>query len=169
MPAQKISLEKAKQDKLFYVVANVVVWRRSDGRCLILKRHERETAHPGKWGVIGGKLEWSDLPVDKPTRVNGDVLDYENAISLLLAREVKEEAGIEISPELRYMHSLAYIRPDGVPAVLIKYAAEYTGGDVVLEDGAFTDHAWVNADEVKAYPCIMGIADEVTQAIALMQ
>jgi len=32
MPAPEISIEKAKKDKLFYFVANVVVWRESDRR-----------------------------------------------------------------------------------------------------------------------------------------
>ena len=57
MPADKISLENAKDDKLFYFVANVVVFRESDGRCLILKRSENEKVHPGKFATQGGKLE----------------------------------------------------------------------------------------------------------------
>jgi len=80
MPANKISIDNAKKEKLFYFVANVVVYRERDGRCLILKRHEREKAHPGKYGVLGGKLEWKDLPIEKPTRINFDILDYEDAV-----------------------------------------------------------------------------------------
>lgn len=34
MPAEKISLKNAKEDKLFYFVANVVIYRQKDGRCL---------------------------------------------------------------------------------------------------------------------------------------
>ena len=100
-PATAISLENAKKDKLFYFVANVVVYRPSDGRCLILKRHEREKVHPGKWAVPGGKLEWKDLDVTKPTRMNGDVYDFENAVEDLLVRETREEAGVEIGAELK--------------------------------------------------------------------
>ena len=80
MPAEKISLNNAKEDKLFYFVANAVVYRESDGRCLILKRSEREKVHPGKWAVPGGKLEWEQFDLRKPTRVNGDVLDFESAV-----------------------------------------------------------------------------------------
>ena len=36
MPAEKISLEHAKQDKLFYFVANVLVYRPKDGRAIEL-------------------------------------------------------------------------------------------------------------------------------------
>ncbi len=69
MVASSISLDQAKHDKLFYVVANVVVYRDSDKRCLILKRDPREKAHPNKYAVPGGKLEWKDFDLQKPTRI----------------------------------------------------------------------------------------------------
>jgi 8-oxo-dGTP pyrophosphatase MutT (NUDIX family) len=169
MPAEKISLKNAKENKLFYFVANVVVYRESDGRCLILKRDEREKVHPGRYGVIGGKLEWSQLDIAKPSRINGDVLDFLEAVEDLLAREAKEEAGIEIGTELKYINSTAFVRPDEVPVILVKFAAKYAGGDVVPEKGAFTDYAWVNENEVKDYECIDGIPEEVGKTIALFR
>ncbi len=167
MKAQKISTENAKQDKLFYFVANVVVFREEDGRCLILKRDEREKVHPGKYAVPGGKLEWKDLDITNPTRMNGDVIDFENTVEDLLCREVREEAGIEIEPRLTYINSVAFVRPDEVPVVLVKFAATYKAGTILLEKGGFTDHAWVNADEVMAYDCIDGIKDEIIKTITL--
>lgn len=167
MPASKISLANAKHEKLFYFIANVVVYREADKRCLILKRHEQEKVHPGRYGVVGGKLEWKDLPLGKPTRVNGDVLDFENAVEDLIQREVLEEAGIAIHPHLKYINSVAFIRPDETPAILVKFAAKYKSGDVTFERGAFTGHAWVNEIEVKGYPCIDGIPEEVQKTIDL--
>ncbi len=167
MPAEKISIDKAKKDKLFYFVANVVIYRESDGRCLILKRDEREKVHPGKYAVPGGKLEWNDLPVENPTRRNGDVLDYENSVEELLKREAFEEAGVEIGNELEYINSVAFIRPDETPVVLVKFAAKYKSGEVKLEKGAFTDFAWVSEEEVKNYDCIEGIKEEVKQTIEI--
>jgi len=167
MPAEKISLDNAKSDKLFYFVANVVVFREEDGRCLILKRDKREKVHPGKYAVPGGKLEWINLDIKKPTRINGDVLDFENAVEELLKREVKEEAGIEIEGNLKYINNVAFVRPDGIPVVLMKFAARHKSGDVVLEEGAFTDFRWVNKDEVKSYDCIDGIHKEVEKTIRL--
>lgn len=164
---QKISLEKAKKNKLFYFVANVIVFRESDGRCLILKRDEREIAHPGRYGVIGGKFEWEDMPIDKPSRVNGEVLDWQDSIELLLQREAKEEANIDIHPELTYINSVSFLRPDEVPVVMIKFCAKYKSGNVILEKGAFTDYAWVNADEVDGYDCIDGIKEEVKKVISI--
>lgn len=165
MEAKKISLDKAKQDKLFYFVANVVVYREEDARCLILKRDEREKVHPGRWAVPGGKLEWKDMPVDKPTRINGDVLDFEDAVEDLLVRESKEEANVDVDKKLHYINSVAFIRPDNVPVVLVKFAAKYLGGDVVPEKGGFTDFAWVNEKEVKEYECIDGVHEEVERTI----
>jgi len=169
MPAEKIDLSQAKQDKLFYFVANVVVFRSSDRKCLILKRSEREKVHPGKYCVPGGKLEWGQLDLKKPSRMNGDVIDFENAVEDLLQREAREEAGIEIGRKLKYINSVAYVRPDGIPVILLKFAAAYQSGEVKLEAGSFTDFAWVDADEVKNFDCIKGIAEEVAETTALFR
>ncbi len=169
MPADKISLENAKEEKLFYFVANVVVFRESDGRCLILKRSENEKVHPGKFATPGGKLEWKDLPLNNPTRMNGEVIDFENAVEDLLKREVMEEAGIEIESNIKYINSVAFIRPDGIPVVLVKFAAKYKSGEIKLEQGAFTDFAWVNELEVWDYDCIEGIAEEIEKATRMFE
>lgn len=167
MQAKNISLKNAKQDKLFYFVANVVIYRPKDKRCLILKRDKREKVHPGKYAVPGGKLEWKELNLAKPTRINGDVLDFENAVEKLLAREAKEEAGVEISSKFLYINSVAFVRPDGIPVVLVKFAAKYKSGKVKPEIGGFTDFAWVNQQEVKKYECIKGVSEEVAKTIKL--
>ncbi len=167
MPAEKISIDHAKKDKLFYFVANVVVYRDSDKRCLILKRDEREKVHPGKYAVPGGKLEWADLDINKKTRTNGEVIDFENAVEGLIKREVFEEAGIEIEDSISYINSVAFIRPDETPVVLVKFAARYKSGEVKLEKGAFTDFAWVDAEEIRAYDCIEGIENEIAKAIEI--
>jgi len=168
MPADKISLDQAKDDKLFYFLANVVIFREEDGRCLILKRSDSEKVHPGRFAVPGGKLEWKDMDISKPTRINGDVLDYQDAVEELLRREAFEEAGVDIERKLHYINSVAFIRPDGIPVILVKFAAKYIGGDVRLEQGAFTDFAWVNAEEVLKYSCIDGIQEEIAQTITLL-
>ena len=165
MPAEKISLKNAKENKLFYFVANVVVYRESDGRCLILKRSEREKVHPGKYCVPGGKLEWNRLDLRHPTRLNGDVLDFEDAIEDLLVREAREESGLEIERKLKYINSVAFVRPDEIPVILVKFAAKYKNGKVKLEENSFTEYAWVNQEEVKNYECIKGVPEEIEQTI----
>ncbi len=167
MPAKKISIDNAKKDKLFYFVANLVVYRDSDARCLILKRDTREKVHPGKYAVPGGKLEWGNLDLNKPTRMNGDVIDFENAVESLIKREIFEEAGIEVESKLHYINSVAFVRPDEIPVVLVKFAAKYKSGDIKLEKGSFTDFAWVNEEEVSKFDCIQGIHNEIVETIKL--
>lgn len=169
MPAKEISLKEAKENKLFYFVANAVVYREDDSRCLLLKRSEREKVHPGIYCFPGGKLEWEQLPIDRPTRINSDVLDFEDAVEELLIREVKEEAGVEIERDLKYINSVAFIRPDGIPVMLVKFAAKYKNGQVELEKDAFSDYVWVNAGEVKNYPTIDGIPEEVMKSIEIFK
>lgn len=165
--AEKISIDNADKRKLFYFVANVVIYRESDNRCLILKRSEREKVHPGKYCVPGGKLEWADLDLANPTRMNGDVIDFEDMIVKLLAREAKEEAGVEIEEKIHFINDVTFIRPDETPVVLVKFAAKYRSGEVKLEEGAFTDFAWVGADAVKDFDCIQGVAEEVAKTIEI--
>jgi 8-oxo-dGTP pyrophosphatase MutT (NUDIX family) len=167
MTATKISLDNAKQEKLFYFVAGGVIYRESDGRCLILKRSERELVHPGRWGTIGGKLEWADMDIAHPTRLNGDVPNYDSEIEKLIVREAKEESGLVVSPDIKYIGSVAFIRPDGVPVIMAKFGIKYQSGEVKLEAGAFTDYAWVDTQEVKNYPCIDGVLEEVAKTIDL--
>jgi len=167
--AKKISLKNAKENKLFYFVANVVIYRAKDKRCLILKRHEREIVHPGKYAVPGGKLEWEDLDLKNPTRYNSDVIDFEDMIAKLLVREAKEEAGVDIKKEIYFINDVTFVRPDGIPVVLVKFAAEYKSGKVKPEKGSFTDYAWVDEKEVKRYPCIKGIAQEVKKTIEIFK
>lgn len=167
MPASKISLENAKQNKLFYFVANVVIYRESDKKCLILKRSKSEKVHPGKYCVPGGKLEWEDLDITNPTRMNGDVIDFEDKLEELLNRETREEANVEIYQDLVYINSNVFIRPDEIPVVLVKFAAKYKSGEVKVEEGSFTDFAWVNTDEIKNYDCIKGIDKEIEKTIEI--
>ncbi|MEI9913675.1 MAG: NUDIX domain-containing protein [Candidatus Saccharibacteria bacterium] len=167
MSAKNISIDEAKKDKLFYFVANAVIYRSSDKRCLILKRSAREKVHPGKWAVPGGKLEWGDMDLSKPTRLNGEVIDFEDAVERLLEREVFEEAGVRVDGPLHFINDVAFVRPDGIPVVLIKFAVKYKSGEVKLEPGAFDDFAWVNSKEVKDYDCIDGVSEEVDITISL--
>lgn len=163
MPAKAIAVANASPQKLFYVVANVIMYRASDKRYLLLKRNADAKTHPNKWCVPGGKIEWSDLDLVHPTRYNGEVLDFENILEKVLAREVKEETGIHFSLPLTYINSVAYVRSDGVPSVLIKFLAACLAGEIKLEK-SFSQYAWVSTAEIKNYDCIRGIPEELALA-----
>lgn len=159
----KISLDKAKQEKLFYFVATAVVYRPLDRRCLIIKRSSSETAHPNLWGVIGGKLEWEDLEDSKITKWNYDIPNWDEAIEKLLYREIEEEVGISVEAP-RYLTSVTYIRPDHVPVVCAKFAVKYRKGRIKLAP-EFSEFAWVNENEIKNYKIIKGNDKEISLAI----
>ncbi|MCX6795487.1 MAG: NUDIX domain-containing protein [Candidatus Falkowbacteria bacterium] len=167
MKAEKISLENAKENKLFYFVANLIIYRESDKRCLILKRSSEEKVHPDKYCVPGGKLEGENFDLKNPTRMNGDVYDFENTLENLLRREVREESGLEVVNDFHYINSVGFVRPDGIPVMMQKFTAKYLSGEVELEQGAFTSHVWVNREEVENYDCIGGIKGEIIKAIDL--
>lgn len=163
----KISLDKAKPNKLFYFVVTGVIYNPKLKKCLILKRSEKEKAHPGLWGVIGGKLEWSDLENNQPTRQNFDILDWEDLIEKLLKREAKEECGLEVRG-LKYLDNVVFLRPDKKPVVCFKFGVKYKSGEVDLAP-EFDDFKWVDGKEVKTFRCIQGIDKEVAQTIDLFQ
>jgi ADP-ribose pyrophosphatase YjhB (NUDIX family) len=161
----EISIKNAKEKKLFYVVVTGVIYNPRNKKCLILKRSKKEVAHPGLWGVTGGKLEWQDLQNNPPSRQNFDIKDWEGLIERLLQREAKEESGLDVY-DPRYLDSVVFLRPDNIPVVCFKFALKYKKGRVKIPE-EFEDFAWVDSKEVRSYRCIQGIDKEVANTIKL--
>ncbi|MBU4480031.1 NUDIX domain-containing protein [Patescibacteria group bacterium] len=126
-----------------------------DGRYLIMKRSPDKKAFPNKWTVPGGGLEVDDY-IDTP-KTTGDHWYY--AIENALRREVREECNLEIEKP-KYLLDIAFIRPDGVPVVILSYYADYKSGEIKLSKGS-TEYVWVTAEETKNYDLIEGIAEEI--------
>lgn len=160
-----ISLKKAKPHKLFYVVTTGVIYHPKLKKCLILKRSEKEIAHPGLWGVVGGKIEWDDLRNNPPTRQNHNITDWQGLLEKQLAREALEESNLVID-DAKYLESVVFIRPDKVPVVLIQYAVKWKKGKVKIAN-EFDDFAWVDAKSVEKFNCIQGIPGEIAKTIQL--
>lgn len=160
-----ISLEKAKQNKLFYFVVTGTIYHPQKKKCLILQRSKKEIAHPGLWGVTGGKLEWQDLENNPVTKMNHDIPNWDGLVEQLLKREALEESGLKVI-DPKYLNSVVFIRPDNVPVACMKFALKYKSGEVKIPP-EFDDFAWVDGEEIKKYQCIDGIAEEVTKAIQL--
>ena len=142
------------EEKAHYVVATCIVVK--EGKYLITKRAEWEKAFPGKWTVPGGKLESRDYIETKPDTNEGQ---WYNVCERLVRREVREEAGIEIK-NIGYVTSLTFIRPDGIPVVVISLYADYDSGEVRLSED-MTDYKWVSVEEAKTYDLIDGIYEEI--------
>ncbi len=139
--------------KAHYVVVTAIVIK--DGKYLIAKRSLEEKAFPGLWTVPGGKIEvddYKDLPRDTGSH-------WYNIFENALRREVMEETGIEID-NIRYLTSLAFFRPDGIPTIVVSLFADFADGEVVL-NSELSDFAWVTLEEAQEYEFIEGILEEI--------
>jgi 8-oxo-dGTP pyrophosphatase MutT (NUDIX family) len=127
-----------------------------DHKYLITKRSDKKKVFPGKWHVPGGGLEAEDYITKIPS--NKDTQWYK-VLDNALRREVKEETALDIG-ETQFLIDLAFVRPDGIPVLVLSYYAAYVGGEVILspED---TEYAWVTVEEAKNYDLIDGIIDEL--------
>lgn len=139
-----------------------IIWKLDpDGtrRYLITKRAMTKKAWPGKWTVPGGGLETSDYMSTEATYANSESPQWYNAVETTLRREIQEEVGLEVD-NIKYLLDLAFIRPDGIPAIVLSFYCRYVGGEVVLDEDA-TDYAWITAAEIENYDLIQGIDHEI--------
>jgi 8-oxo-dGTP pyrophosphatase MutT (NUDIX family) len=139
-----------------------IIWKQDeDGtrRYLITKRSPTKKAWPNKWTVPGGGLETTDYMNTEATYQNSESPQWYNAVETTLRREIREEVGVEVD-SVQYLLDVAFIRPDGVPAIVLSFYCRYVSGDIVLDEDA-TEFAWVTAAEVGNYELIQGIDHEI--------
>ncbi|MFC1721805.1 NUDIX domain-containing protein [Patescibacteria group bacterium] len=141
------------KDKTHYVVVTGIIIK--DGKYLITKRSPDEKAFPNQWTVPGGKLEVSDYK----DRAKDTDEHWYNVLESLLRREVTEEVCLQVK-NINYLTSLTFIRPDGIPTIIISLYADYDSGKVELCDD-LTEYAWVTLSEAKDYDLISGIYEEL--------
>ncbi|MBU1557884.1 NUDIX domain-containing protein [Patescibacteria group bacterium] len=148
-----------KNQELHRIALTAIIHRKnseSEFEYLITKRAENKKAFPGKWTVPGGGLETDDYTDLKPTTEAGQ---WYNAVENALRREVKEEVNLEVG-KLDYLLDLAFIRPDGIPVIVLSYYGPYKSGEVELDEDA-VEYTWVTYEEAKAYDLIDGILGEI--------
>jgi NAD+ diphosphatase len=71
-----------------------------------------------------------------------------------VAREVKEEVGIEIT-DIRYHSSQPWPFPN---SLMLGFTAKYAGGDLVLQESEISEARWFGADEMPNIPGKLSIA-----------
>jgi 8-oxo-dGTP pyrophosphatase MutT (NUDIX family) len=141
------------EKKAHYVVVTGIPVK--DGKYLIAKRADWEKAFPGRWTVPGGKLEANDYT----SREKDTPHHWYNVFEDVVKREVKEETGIEIN-NIGYVTSMVYIRPDGIPCIIVSLYGEACEGEIKLCN-ALTEYAWVTLEESKNYDLIEGMYEEL--------
>ena len=140
------------QKSHYLVVTGIIV---KDGKFLITKRSAAEKAFPNQWTVPGGKLEIKDYAI----RPKDTLSHWYNIFEDLLRREVKEEVKLVIK-NIRYLTSLAYIRSDSIPTIIVSLYADYGKGSIKLCP-ALTEYSWVSLEEAESYDLIEGIYEEM--------
>jgi 8-oxo-dGTP pyrophosphatase MutT (NUDIX family) len=142
------------KNKVHYIVVTGILVNK-EGKYLITKRANWEKAFPRRWTVPGGKVEVLDYVLkEKDTSSH-----WYNVLENSLKREITEEVGLE-TENFGYVTSLVYIRPDGIPCLIISLWAKPKTEKVKLCD-ALTEFAWVSLDEAKNYDLIEGIYEEL--------
>lgn len=150
------ALSSMEKKKLFKVVVTAIVVH--EGKFLVTQRSPNEKKFPSCWTVPGGKLSTDDY-VNAPK----DTPDYwYNVLENALRREVKEEAGIEIT-NIRYVTSLADAREGDDPSLVISCLADAVSADVKLDD-SMIDYRWVSLAEAKDVELLPGIYEELAMA-----
>jgi len=126
---------------------------------LITKRAPHKKAWPLKWTVPGGGMEVDDYIHGETNFANSESPQWYNAVEKTLRREIKEEVGLEVS-DINYLLDIAFIRPDGIPAIVLSFYCKYAGGEVALDEDA-TEFAWITATQTPDYELIQGIDHEI--------
>lgn len=142
-----------KDRELHRITSTAIIHK--DGKYLLVQRSLDKKVFPGKWTVPGGGLEVDDY-IGLPASGAGQ---WYRAIEKSLTREVKEEVGLEIG-KFNYLVDVAFIRPDGIPVIVLSFWADYNGGEVKLNDENIK-YVWATLEEAKSYDFIEGIWEEI--------
>ena len=62
--------------------------------------------------------------------------------------------------KIKYLCDMIFIRPDGIPGVILSFYAPYKSGEVRLDEDNI-GFEWVTYEEAKRYDLIEGILDEI--------
>ncbi|NOH11773.1 MAG: NUDIX domain-containing protein [Chloroflexi bacterium] len=120
----------------FNISVEGIVWH--DGQYLTITRGPDVGHAAGLLAFPGGGVEFTGERVE-------DVLE-ENVM-----REVMEETGVQIEPQMHYLDSTAFIPTDGGPAVHITFLCRYRSGKAhVASLDEIAAVQWMTAEKILA-------------------
>lgn len=142
-----------KNRELHRITSTAIIYK--DNKYLLLRRSLEKKAFPGKWTVPGGGLEVDDY-INTPKTTEDH---WYFAIIDSLKREIKEECNLEVG-KARYLLDIAFIRPDGIPVIILSFYCPYKSGEVKIDKDNI-DFAWVTYEEAKEYDLVEGLLEEI--------
>lgn len=123
---------------LWYIV-NVEAAILKDDRYLMIIRGEQDSHAPGVLAMPGGKVE--------------NAGNAEDILEETLRREIDEEVGIEVQPDMVYVESKAFTADDGDPVVDVVFLCRYKSGTPTIGDpGEVAAIHWMTAKEIDKHP-----------------
>lgn len=150
-----------KDKELHRVVSTAIIHK--EGKYLILQRALNKKMFPGRWTLPGGGLTIDDY-INTP-KTTPDTWYY--VLSNSLKREIREETAIEVG-KLSYLLDMTFIRPDGIPVVVLSWYGPWESGEVKLNEES-VDYKWVTLEEAKNYDLIEGIFEEMEMADKILR
>ena len=117
-------------------VVNVEALVVRDGRYCTIVRGANVPQAPGGFGFPGGKME-------------ADAGD--DALEATARRELWEEVGVEVGPEMAYVESHLFVADDGTPVLDVVMLCQWAAGEghpAAPEEVAAV--AWLTAEEILA-------------------
>ena len=144
------------KDKELHRIAITCIVHNDSGQYLLIKRSPAKIAFPGMWTVPGGGLNTDDY-TSRPKTPGTE--QWYGAVETALLREIKEEIDVEIEKP-KYILDLTFIRPDGIPVLVLSYYAHYISGEVKLDEDS-VEYKWATLTEAKSLDLIPGIYDEL--------
>jgi len=142
-----------KDRELHRITSTAIIYK--NGQYLLVRRSLEKKAFPGKWTVPGGGLETDDYINTPKTTKDHWYFAIENS----LRREIKEECNLEVG-KIKYLLDIAFIRPDGIPAIILSFYCPYKSGEVKLDEDNI-DFVWTTYEEAKKYDLVEGLLEEI--------
>lgn len=141
-----------KDNAKFHIVL-VIGAVEKKGKILIAQRSFEELQAPGKWALPGGKVEIKVLDLD--------------TLEKTLAREIKEEVGVEVDSDMIYVRSGSFVRVDKVSVISVLFLCKWKKGKAkALEDSI--DIAWIGAAELSKYDFATGVKKSLSESFKLI-
>ena len=108
------------------------------GRYLMIVRGEGVEQAPGVLAFPGGKVEVGDGP--------------DSVLEAAVRREVQEETGVTVAPELDYVRSVNFTMDDGTAVVDVLFHGAYNAGEpAITAPEEVADIRWMTAIEILAH------------------
>ena len=108
------------------------------GRYLMIVRGDGVKQAPGILAFPGGKVESVDGP--------------DSVLEAAVRREVREETGVTVAPELKYVRSVNFTTAYGAPVVDVLFLGAYTTGEpAITAPDEVADIRWMTAIEILAH------------------